>query len=77
MCSKCIYKKEEANKDRQRTYKRNSEERRYGRVISITYSVCVCVCVCSLSYLARKAHVSYYFVIRGLFGCTILFHVVS
>jgi len=46
-----------------------------GKAISITYSECVCVC--SLNYPACKARAPYYFVICGLSGTTIFFHVVS
>jgi hypothetical protein len=35
------------------------------------------LCDCSLSYPGCKAHMSYYTVICGLFGCTIVFHMIS
>jgi hypothetical protein len=40
-------------------------------------SVFICVCVCSLSYPAFKAHAPYYFVICGLSGSNIFFHIIS
>jgi len=35
------------------------------------------VCVYSLSYLARRAHASYYIVICGVPGCIMIIHIIS
>jgi hypothetical protein len=43
------------------------------KAVSIIYYECVCC----LSYAACKAHASYYFVICGMSGCTVFFHIIS
>jgi hypothetical protein len=63
--------------DRQRTYKSTTEACSHDhcchvKAKSITHSEYVC----SLSYPACKAHAPYYFVICGLSGSKIFFHII-
>jgi len=76
MISKYKQNQPETKLDRQCTYKCNTQ--------MCSHNHCFCgeavlyimsVCVCSLRYPACSAHVLYYIVICGLFGCTIFFHI--
>ena len=63
---------------RQCTYECNIEARLLNIfAVETNKNYIFCFCVCSFSYPSSNAHASYYIVICGLSGCTILSHIIS